>query len=579
MRTLLGRAATLARAMLDISANGQVRRLLTSWTLGIAGDALFLVIALAVAFDDGGAAAVGILGFVRMLPSTVVTLVVPLGRFRRLERVPVWVNILRAAAAAATLALLLADGPLLGVYVAAAVVASVGALVRPTLLAILPALTRTPAELVSSNAASSVAEAIGLLLGPLIATALLLVSPAAGAATAAAVFLAAALASATVRLADAARPHEEHRELGVPLGYGLRTLAARTGAALIVLGFLAQTLVRGALTTLAVVVSYELLDLGDAGIGLLAAAMGAGGIAGAVAGFGLSGFSRLAVVFVASMLGWGIPIIVLGLAPSIPLALAGMVVIGISNAALDIAGFTLLQRAVPSRSRPAVMAVLEASTGLGVAAGSIIAPVLSLNLGITPALVITGLVLPVLGILIWPRLRSIDDEHVLPEALLRPLQANRLFALLPLDALERLAGAMTRVGFEPGAILMREGDIGDRYVVVTAGSVSVTRAGREITVLGPGDGVGEIALLRAVPRVATVAAVGHVDGLAIAGNDFLAVMTGHEGAYRTAHAVVASRLAHNETWDEGSAAPTAGDHPASGVDASTEAPDGMGALD
>ncbi len=559
--TLVRRARTLVRAMLDISANGQIRRLLTAWTLGIAGDALYLVIALAVAFGEGGAAAVGILGFIRMLPSTVVTLVVPLGRFRRLERVPVWVNLLRAAAAAATLALLLLDGPLLGVYVAAAVVAGFGALNRPAMLAILPGLTRTPGELLSTNAASSVAEAIGLLLGPIIATLLLLVSPAAGAAAATVVFLAATLASMTVRLADAARPHEAQREAGVPLRYGFRTLRARTGAALIVTGFFAQTFVRGALTTLAVVASFDLLGLGDAGIGMLAAAMGAGGIAGAVAGFGLSGLSRLAAVFVASMLGWGIPIIVLGLVPSVPLVLAGMAVIGVSNATLDIAGFTLLQRAVPSRSRPAVMAVLEATTGLGVAGGSIVAPVLSLTLGLTPALVITGLILPVLGILMWPRLRSIDEEHVLPDALLMPLQANRLFDLLPLDALERLAGAMGRVHFDPGAVLMREGDVGDRYIVVTDGSVSVTRGDREVAVLGPGEGVGEIALLRAVPRVATVTAVGPVEGLAIDRDEFVAVMTGHEGAHEIAHVIVDGRLAHNEAPDAGADARVGEDDP------------------
>lgn len=577
--TLIRRAKTLGRAMLDISANEQIRRLLTAWTLGIAGDALYLVIALAIAFEDGGAAAVGMLGLIRMLPSTVVTLVVPLGRFHRLEHVPVWVNVLRAAAAAATLALLLVDGPLLGLYVAAAVVASIGALNRPAMLAILPGLTRTPGELVSTNAASSVAEAIGLLLGPIIATLFLLVSPAAGAAAATIIFLGAALVSATVRLADAARPHETHREAGVPLRYGLRTLRARTGAALLVTGFFAQTFVRGALTTLAVVASFDLLGLGDAGIGMLAAAMGAGGIAGAVAGFGLSGLSRLAAVFVASMLGWGIPIIVLGLMPSVALALAGMAVIGVSNATLDIAGFTLLQRAVPSRSRPAVMAVLEATTGLGVAGGSVIAPVVSLTFGIAPALIVTGLILPVLGILMWPRLRSIEENHVLPDALLVPLQANRLFTMLPLDALERLASAMTSVRFEPGAVLMREGDLGDRYIVVTDGSVSVTRGGREVALLGPGDGVGEIALLRAVPRVATVAAVGTVEGLSIERDEFVAIMTGHEGAHQTAHLVVDSRLAHNETWDEGPAAATAGDHPASGEEPSHATPGAGTVLD
>jgi hypothetical protein len=543
--TLIRRARTLVRAMLDISANGQIRRLLTGWTLGIAGDALFLVIALVVAFDDGGALAVGVMGFVRMLPSTVVTLAVPLGRFRRLERVPVWVNVLRALTALATLVLLMVEGPSIGVYLAAAVIASVGALVRPTHLAILPAIARTPAELVSTNAASSVAEALGLLLGPALAGVLLVVSPAAGAAAAILLFVAATLASATVHLAEAARPGEARRERGAPLADGMRTLRSRTGAALVVLGFSVQTFVRGLLTTLTVVASFELLGLGDAGVGLLAAAMGAGGIAGAVAGFGLSGWARMATVFVASMLGWGIPIIALGLAPNVPVALVGMAVIGVSNATLDITGYTLLQRSIPSPSRPAVMAVLEATTGIGVAGGSIVAPFLGERLGIEMALVVTGAILPLLGVLTWRRLRRIDDDQVVPEPELRLLHESRLFGLLPLDALERLAAEMTPVAFSAGEVLMAEGEPGDRYIVLVDGRVSVDRRGSRLAVLGPGEGVGEIALLRSVPRVATVTALDPVEGRAIGRDEFLSVILGHDRSTAEAGAVVVARLAQN----------------------------------
>ena len=87
---------------------------------------------------------------------------------------------------------------------------------------------------------------------------------------------------------------------------------------------------------------------------------------------------------------------------------------------------------------------------------------------------------------------------------------------------------------------MRQGEYGDKYVLIEEGEVDVSSDGRSLGTCGPGDGVGEIALLRRVPRTATVIARTHVEGYAISA-DFLTAVAGPAAA-ATAEALVSSRL-------------------------------------
>ena len=154
------------------------------------------------------------------------------------------------------------------------------------------------------------------------------------------------------------------------------------GPALILTGFWVQAGVRGALIVLTVVAAIELFGMGDSGAGLLNAAFGAGGVIGAIGAVALAGQTRIAPWFSAALAGWGMPVVILGLIVSPVFAIALMVLVGASNAVLDVAGFTLLQRAVPNAARVAVMGLLISGAGATMAVGGFVAPILVDVLGI-----------------------------------------------------------------------------------------------------------------------------------------------------------------------------------------------------
>jgi len=98
--------------------------------------------------------------------------------------------------------------------------------------------------------------------------------------------------------------------------------------------------------------------------------------------------------------------------------------------------------------------------------------------------------------------------------------------------------------FGPGETLMRAGDIGDRFLIIDSGTVAVEADGAPARTLGPGGYCGEIALLREIPRTATVRTVTDVAAYALSGPDFVAAVTGDREAVRSASQVVDARLAN-----------------------------------
>jgi CRP-like cAMP-binding protein len=195
-----------------------------------------------------------------------------------------------------------------------------------------------------------------------------------------------------------------------------------------------------------------------------------------------------------------------------------------------------MQRAVPDavlgRALGALEGLLLATLGLG----AILAPVLIDAVGPEAALVITGVLLPVLALLTRPRLRALDRTTSAPEAtgLLRGVP---MLAALPEPVLERLAREAVSTTVLAGHPIVREGEPGDRFYVVEKGQVSIL--GRTF---GPGAGFGEIALLRDVPRTATAMAVTDVELVALEREPFVAAVTGHAPSAAAADTLVAARL-------------------------------------
>jgi len=119
---------------------------------------------------------------------------------------------------------------------------------------------------------------------------------------------------------------------------------------------------------------------------------------------------------------------------------------------------------------------------------------------------------------------------VVDEPLLQLLREVPVFSELPLTAIERLADGLVPVTFAAGEVLMRQGEPGDRFVVIDSGEVDVAVDERVIQRLGHGAGVGEIALLRRSARTATVTAASDVVAFSVDAGTFLAAVSGPAAA-------------------------------------------------
>lgn len=175
------------------------------------------------------------------------------------------------------------------------------------------------------------------------------------------------------------------------------------------------------------------------------------------------------------------------------------------------------------------------------AVGSILVPVLLAVLGLTGAIIVIAAILPIVVILVWSQLVGLDARTPVPEQVIALLRRVALFAPLPAPELEAIARRATWQSFERGRQVIREGDVGDRYYVLWSGAVDVERGGRKLRELRePGEGFGEIALLRDIPRTATVTTTLESVFLTVDRATFLAAVTGNPQVHAPAEVEVAA---------------------------------------
>ena len=498
-----------------------------------------------VAFRDGGAAAVGLVAFVRLAPSA---LLAPVGtaladRFPR-DRVLLWSCLVRAAATAPAALVLAADGPTVAVYGLALIATAAFTVFRPAHSALLPALCLTPVELTSANVVRGLLDSLSMLLGPLVAALLLDVS---GAAAVFALAVALSLGSGALLLGLSYErpprgPPAPVQRVARETLEGFRALTRYRGAAVVAGVGLVQTLTRGFLNVFLVVVALELLAIGEPGVGVLTAAVGAGAVAGSLGASLLVSGRRLAAIEGIGAALWGLPLTLSGALPHEPVVLALMAVIGVGNALIDVGLFTLVQRLVPEDVLARAFGALESLAALTVAIGALVTPLVIELLGIRGALAALGLVAPVFVALAWRRLRAIDRSIAHRDEEVDVLRRVAIFRPLPMPAVDVLALHVDHAQFAPGQEIFRQGDHGDRFYVIATGEAEVIGDGRLIRTMGPGDGFGEIALLRDTVRTATVRARTPLRLHTLDRRHFVSTVTGYQSSAGEADTLVVERL-------------------------------------
>src|SRR5919201_1814960 len=472
-------------AFRDVAANRPMRRLQLAY---VGSATLYWAAAVGMgvyAFQRGGATALGV-------------------------RVMVLADVLRVALALVMAATVAATAPLAIVFALSSLNGIVGTAFQPAKSALMPSLARGPQELTAANVVTTSIESTSMFVGPALGGLLLaatsfqvvMVCVAGGFAWSAALLIG-------VRPAAPAEPTERaaHDLLG-DAREGLHVVARDPALRLLFTLIGAQLFVDGLLGVFVVAVALDLLDLGQAGVGYLNAALGLGGLAGVVVSASLVGMRRLAPSFALGNLLWGAPIALIAAVPEPAFALVMMGLIGVGNTFVDVSGVTLLQRAAPEEALGRVFGLLEAFLRGSGDLGGVVAPALIDGLGIEGALVAGGAVLPALVVLRWAALRHLDDA-VAPEVPVRELALLRavpMFSPLRSFSLEQLASSLQAVSVPAGHDVFAQGDRGDRFYIVADGTVEISVDGRLVQVAEAGDWFGEIALLRDVPRTGTARA-------------------------------------------------------------------------
>ncbi len=518
-----------------------LRRLVGAYLLFILGEYTAWIVVLVYAYQRGGATESGLVALAQLVPAVAFA---PLTG-RLVERTSP-ATVLSVGLAVQVTGMALAGAGALGdqvvVAYAGAILASTAVVTtRPSQTALLPRVVTGGDGLVAANVALGWAESTATVLSGLCSGVLLTVwSPGGALVTVAAVTAIAVPLTHGLGKARQGPTMPAQRAASEVLGRKERLLgdpAARLLFALLGL----QWVVVGALDVLFVVLAIDVLQAGEAWAGYLQTAVGLGAMLA----------SAVAVVFVGRRLG-GVMLALaltvggcLGLTAvvgSVLPAVALLFCVGASRALLDVSGRILLQRTVQPHRLARVFGNLEGVSMAGLAVGSLLVPAVTELAGHRASVLAVAALLPVVVLLSARRLLRIDAHATVPVVEITLLRSMRMFADLSAPALEGVARALVRQEFAPGAALMREGETGKDYFAIADGDVAVSKDGRSLGLRHAGDGVGEIALVRGVPRTATVVAADEVTAYRLDRDHFLEAVLGSTTAVDTVDHIVDERL-------------------------------------
>jgi MFS family permease len=524
--------------------NPEMRWLQLAWT----GESLaFWAFAIALgvyAFDAAGPTAVGIAALVRLLPGALASPFAGVLGDRYSRRSVLIASALASAATLAGAATAAALGaPAAAVFALAGVFTVAITPYVPAEGALMPTVARTPQELSAANVAHSAMDNVGFLGGALLAGALL------AAASPQAVFGVAAAAglistSMLTRLARDERPvYVDQGSGGVlaDISHGSKSLLADPDLRLVGTALTLMLFFEGAVDVLAVIVALDLLGLGQGSVGYLNAAWGIGALLGGGA---------LALLLERGQLAAGLVLgtLVAGASLALPAlwvaAAAGYIAwlgMGSGYTFMEVASRTLLQRLGSDETLARALAFLETFRFAALALGSIAVPGLVALLGIRGTLIALGALLPAFALLRWRALRALEIGAPADEGRFSLLREHPIFAPLPIDTLERLSHDLVPLAPAAGVQIIAQGETGDRFYLIAAGQVQVHVDGAFLHNQGRGECFGEIALLKDIPRTATVTALPDCRLLALDRARFISALSGQRRSAEAADSVVRDR--------------------------------------
>lgn len=535
-----------AAAFSDVFRNPNLRKLELAGAGSIAGAWAYSVAIAVYAYDHGGATAVGVVAAIRWIAAgSVSPLVAVLGDRYERRLVMISSDLVRAALIGAAAVAVAVGAPAILVYALSVLIIVSATPFRPAEAALMPSLARTPEELTAANVVASTIESLGIFGGPALGGVLLAAS---GTVTVFVVTAGSHVWSALLvsrvrppRDIEAPAATSEAEPEGSALLAGVRTIAGQGRLRLLVGLYGAQSFVDGMLNVLIVVIALKLLH-DEAAVGYLNSAIGIGGLLGALVTAALVARRRLAADFGVGMFLWGLPIVLVAVWSNFAFALLLLGVVGIGNTMVDVFGTTLLQRSAPEAVVARVFGLLGSVGLLSVALGALVTPGILALVGIHGTLIVAGVLLPLLVVPSWPTLTGIDRDAAVPTDRISLLRAIPIFAPLPEPIIEHLASELVPARVSAGTTIFRRGDEGDRFYLIDDGSVEVRLDSSAPIELGRGDFFGEIALLRDVPRTATVTARTDTRLYSLNWDAFVPAVTGHGPSRRAADAVIGARL-------------------------------------
>jgi predicted MFS family arabinose efflux permease len=498
---------------------------------------------LVYALDKGGPRQVGVVAALQLVPGIVLAPFAAFAgdRFPPQKALALGYGAQCIAMTATALAMAHGSAPI--VYTTATVAATCITFTRPVMRSTLPMVTRLPSELVAANSMTSVIEQVGTFAGPFIAGVIITIWAPWTVFALAALLTGVAAIAALLSTADILSGGRSPIDAGDVLRQALGGFAALRLSgllrALVWIGACAG-LVKGLSDVASVTFADERLGASGWQAGVLGGVSGIGALLASVSVTALARTGRVARQLLGCAIAGGAAMLVIAGAHTWAAAVVAFLVLGASDILLELISSMTIQRTAPTAVLSRVFGIVE-----GLLMGSMAVGALTMSLLISARslrvafIVMAGTV--TLAVLLGVARLSHHRDEVVPadEAIVDRLADDETLSGLPSSTLERLARTVVRETFPADHAVIREGEQGDRYYLVLDGTADVSIRGGFVRTIGRDGSFGSIALLRNVPRTATVISTSVLDVLAVERDDFLEAVTGHPRSWRVATGTLA----------------------------------------